>query len=432
MKWVFKEDKTPEDFIYLEINPAYEKMSLRKKEEYMGKSMRETFPYMEEYLSEAYEKAEKTGGAVEIERYSPRRNRYFSILAFIPEKGKFAFITIDITERKRMEDAIYTEKEYFRVTLQSLGDGVVTTDVHQRVQLMNTVAEKITGWTQQEAKGRPFLEVFDLKGENGSPVQNPVERALAAGTVTRMKKMAMLRARDGTVRTVADSAAPIMDEKGRKRGAVMVFRDVTEKKRYDDNIRYLTYHDPLTGIYNRMYFEKEIKRIEKKLRRPVSVIMGDVNGLKLTNDLFGHAMGDELLRIIARIMKENCPADALLARWGGDEFMVCLSGMDKDGAEEIIERIHNACRMEKGKKPGQVIKPSISMGSATDMGGGEDIYRIIQSAENNMYKAKLLESRSIQSAIISSIRNMLFEQNVEEKEQRAAYGALLPADGRTA
>jgi len=414
---VFDANGEAEDFIYLEINPAYEKMSGRKKEDYLGKSMRGSFPYMEEYLFDAYKKTIQTGGAVELERYSPRLGRYFSILAFIPEKGKFAFLTTDITQRRQMEEAIYTEKEYFRVTLQSLGDGVITTDVRQRIQLMNTAAEEMTGWTQKEARGKPFLEVFRISAEeDGQPVPNPIEKALLTNRVSGLRNHAVLTDKRGGVRSVADSAAPIKDAQGRTTGVVMVFRDVTEKKSYDDSIRYLTYHDQLTGLYNRMYFEQSINRIEKNFKQPVSVLMGDVNGLKLTNDLFGHAQGDELLRTIARILKTNCPDSALAARWGGDEFMVCLSKTDEKDAEKIIARIHDACSREKKVNSEQVILPSISIGSATDVDGSEGIYKTIQKAENNMYKAKLLESRSIQSAIISSIRNTLFEQNLEEQE----------------
>ncbi len=406
-----------EDFVYLEVNPAYEKMSMRKKEDFIGKTMRNDFPYMEEYLFAAYRKAVRMGREIVIERYSPRVDRYFSILAFIPEKGKFAFITTDITERKRMEDAVFTEKEYFRVTLQSLGDGVITTDVHQRVQLINTAAEKMTGWTQEEARDKPFLEVFNIESEDPSiSIQNPVEQALLTDSVSELENHVLLVSRDHIVRNVADSAAPIRDAQGHTTGVVMVFRDVTEKKLYDDNIEYLTYHDQLTGLYNRMYFERELKRIEKNLRKPVSVIMGDVNGLKLTNDLFGHAKGDELLRVIARIIRENCPENALAARWGGDEFIVCLPATDEEKAEATIGRIHKACEREKDDKAERVIRPSISMGSATDRDGTEGVYKTIGKAENNMYKAKLLESKSTQSAIINSIRNTLFEQNLEEKE----------------
>jgi len=414
---VFDAHGRPEDLVYIEVNPAYEQMSGRKKEEYIGKTMRRDFPYMEEYLFDAYKKAAQTGKEVVIERYSPRVDSYFSILAFIPEKGRFAFITTDITQRKRMEDAIHTEKEYFRVTLQSLGDGVITTDVHQRVELMNTAAEKMTGWTQEEAKGKPFLEVFNIRSEDEAmPIQNPIEQALLTDSVSDLKNNALLTSRENIIRSVADSAAPIKDAQGHTTGVVMVFRDVTEKKLYDDNIQYLTYHDQLTGLYNRMYFERELGRIERALKKPVSVIMGDVNGLKLTNDLFGHAQGDALLRTIAGIIRQNCPAGSLAARWGGDEFLVCLSGTDEAAAERIIKNIHKTCGQNTETYLDQVILPSISMGSATDRDGSEGIYATIQKAENNMYKAKLLESRNIQSGIIHSIRSTLFEQNLEEQE----------------
>ncbi len=408
---------TPRDYRFLEVNPAFEIMCDTRKEDLIGKTMREMFLEQEDDYWNACRDVVLTGKETRLEMYSPKLEKYFSLHAFSPNRSKFAVMTRDITERKKMENALYTEKEYFRVTLQSLGDGVITTDVRQRLQLINTAAERMTGWTQNEAQGRPFLEVFNITHENPLfELVNPVEEALLTDRVCELKSHAVLTSRDQTKRHVADCAAPIKDAQGHTTGVVMVFRDETEKKRYIDDIKYLSYHDQLTGLYNRMYFEEEAKRVMKSDRTPTSIIMGDVNGLKLTNDLFGHIKGDALLQAIASIIHKCCPENAFAARWGGDEFVICLPQTDEIQAEEVKRKIQAMCRDAKQEYSDRIIIPSISLGCATRKDNSSDMYKTMEKAENNMYKAKLLESKNIHNTIISAIKNTLFEKSREEQE----------------
>lgn len=424
---MYDENEIPYDYVYLEVNPAFERMSKKKKEDLIGKTMRETNPGQEEYYWNAFRDVVLTGKETRLESYFPGLEKHFSLHAFSPNKSKFAVMTRDITERKKTENALYTEKEYFRVTLQSLGDGVITTDVGQRLQLINTAAERMTGWTQEEAQGKPFLEVFNITHEDPLyKIVNPVQEALRTGQVCELENHAVLTSRDMTKRHIADSAAPIKDAQGRTTGVVMVFRDETEKKRYIDDIRYLSYHDQLTGLYNRVYFEEEVRRVMKTDKPPTSIIIGDVNGLKLTNDLFGHIKGDGLLQAIAAIIKKCCPEGAFAARWGGDEFVICLPKTDEYQAEEVKRKIQAMCREAGQEYSDKIIVPSISLGCATRKDKISDIYKTMEKAENNMYRAKLLESRIIHSSIISFIKNTLFEKNRGEQDhgRRMVYYCL--------
>jgi diguanylate cyclase (GGDEF)-like protein/PAS domain S-box-containing protein len=423
---IYGENGLPYDYKFIEVNPAYEIMNEIKKDDLAGRTMREVYPNLEQHFWDAFRDVVLTGRETRLESYSPKLEKYFSLHAFSPGKTKFAIMTRDITERKKMENALYTEKEYFRVTLQSLGDGVITTDNRQRLQLINTAAEKMTGWTQTEAQGKPFLEVFNIAHENPLlEIVNPVEEALLTDRVCMLSSHAVLTSRDMTKRHVADSAAPIKDAQGHTTGVVMVFRDETEKKRYIDDIKYLSYHDQLTGLYNRMYFEKEVKRVMKYDSPPTTIIMGDVNGLKLTNDLFGHIKGDSLLREIASIIKKCCPEYAFAARWGGDEFVICLPKTDEEQAEEVKRKIQEMCR-ENQEHHDKIIVPSISLGYATRKDGSADIYKLMEKAENNMYRAKLTESKKIHHYIINSIKNTLYEKSWEEQEhgQRMVHYCL--------
>ncbi|HBE77740.1 MAG TPA: hypothetical protein DDW65_08125, partial [Firmicutes bacterium] len=233
--------------------------------------------------------------------------------------------TMEIQRRIEIQKQLAEEKELFVVTIQSIGDAVITTDIQGKITALNKVAEYLTGWTQAEAQGVALEKVFQIINEKTrEKCQNPVTKVLKTGRTVMLANHTALISRDCTERSIADSGAPIKDEAGNTYGVVLVFRDVTEEKKYHEEILHLSYHDKLTDLYNRAFFEKEFQRLEKQGEFPISVIMGDVNGLKITNDIFGHAEGDKLLKVISKILKKSCRADDIIARWGGDEFAAIL------------------------------------------------------------------------------------------------------------
>ena len=192
----------------------------------------------------------------------------------------------------------------------------------------------------------------------------------------------------------------------------MVFRDVTEAKRKQDEIEYLTYHDKLTGLFNRTYFEKKLEKIEASGVFPTSIIIGDVNGLKITNDIFGHGEGDELLKAIARILEKSCRKNDIIARWGGDEFSVILPETDYETARRICERIKKICETYKDLN----IQPSIALGLDTKENNTQKLKDVVKKAEDRMYRNKLLESKSKKSGTVLSLQRTLFEKSYETEE----------------
>lgn len=194
-------------------------------------------------------------------------------------------------------------------------------------------------------------------------------------------------------------------------GFVITFRDITEKKRTEQEITYLTYHDKMTGLYNRRYFEEQILRVDIPANLPSSIIIGDVNGLKLINDAFGHLAGDRLLVTAGQIMREVCRKDDIVARWGGDEYIIFLPRTGEAEAEHIAERIHKQC----AEKYVSDINLSISLGFATKLHAKEDIMKVIKQADDLMYKNKLAESRGLKSRAVRSILNILHERNAREE-----------------
>lgn len=322
-------------------------------------------------------------------------------------------IVHDITARRKAETELYSEKERLNVTLHSIGDGVITTDIQGRVTLLNEVAQTLTGWNADEAIGRPLEEVFDIINEKTlQKCENPVQKVLETGLVVQLANHTALIARDGVERSIADSGAPIKDKNGGVFGVVLVFRDITDKKQQEEEILYLSYHDKLTGLYNRAFFEKEMARLDQEVLLPVSLIIGDVNGLKLANDIFGHEAGDKLLKTMARLLSEACPDHAVIARWGGDEFVIILPLTAPEMAVSICQNIEKKCLLE----PEDPIQPSIALGVATKKEAAEDIKLLLKNAEDMMYRRKLLEGKSVRSSLIASLEKTLYERSYETEE----------------
>jgi len=201
-----------------------------------------------------------------------------------------------------------------------------------------------------------------------------------------------------------------------KYGVGAYVEDITERKEQMRRIEYMSSHDALTGLYNRMFFEEELKKIDIGINLPISVIVADVNGLKLTNDIFGHDAGDELLKKVAEILKKVCRADDIIARVGGDEFVILLPKTAAEGAEKIISRIKNEFSKEKVK----AIKGSISLGCDTKSCQYEDINQVKENAETKMYSEKALDRSEAKSTTIKTIIEEL-HRSYPEEEEHARY-----------
>ena len=188
--------------------------------------------------------------------------------------------------------------------------------------------------------------------------------------------------------------------------------DITEIKKTAERLRYLTFYDSLTGLYNRAYFEEELKRLDTPRQLPLSLILGDINGLKLANDVFGHKEGDKLLISISNKLRANCRGEDLVARWGGDEFIILLPKTGEKEVAEICNRIKKAC-LECDES---IIKTSIALGAVTKRTLDQDLNKLLLEAENKMYKNKLVESKRVHERIIDSLQGYLLNKTHETRE----------------
>ncbi|HXW09860.1 MAG TPA: PAS domain S-box protein [Steroidobacteraceae bacterium] len=299
----------------------------------------------------------------------------------------------DITERKRAELQLYEEKEKAQVTLQSIGDAVITTDASGRVEYLNPVAEDLTGWDSREAYGRPIGEVFHVVSEaTRQPVDSPIVRCLREGRVVDMVEPSVLINRRGQEISVQDSAAPIRDRGGRLIGVVMVFHDVSQERRLQRALSYQATHDVLTGLINRREFELRLTdalhtaRADPSIRHVVMFL--DLDQFKVVNDTCGHAAGDRLLKQITSVLQTRIRATDTLARLGGDEFGVLLQDCTLETAQRIGEELRQAIRDFRFSWQDRVMNVGVSIGLAEMNAEHETLSTIMSAADVACYSAK--------------------------------------------
>jgi len=335
----------------------------------------------------------------------------------IDGKPYFTGIGIDVSNLKKVEKNLIDSRERLKAILLSVGDAVITTDSEGKVELMNFIAEELTGWNQDEAIGKRLEDVFRVreKYDQGAACTDVFRLILSAEKPAPFGSDLILTHRNGNSIPIENTTAPIFSSGGTVSGIVSVFRDATEKLDKVSKIEYLSYHDTLTGLYNRRFFEEEIRRLNTERNLPVSIIMGDINRLKLINDAFGHARGDEYLKKAAMSIQRGCRSEDLVARWGGDEFIIFLPRTSMDEAREVAGRIKELCAAETVNS----IAVSISFGIDTETAIQEDMATTIRNAEDRMYEAKTTESEAARSDMIGTIQKTLYRRNpAEERHAR--------------
>ncbi len=292
-------------------------------------------------------------------------------------------------------------EEWLAATLASIGDGVIATDDLGRVRFLNSVAEQLTGWTQAEAFGKAMVEIFPIVDETTrQPVPNPALEALSKGECMTLAENTVLIHKDGTEKAIDDSAAPIRDVNGRVSGAVLVFRDITERRRLERQLEAyrreleaanarlaaLATTDGLTNLKNRRAFQdkltEEIKRAGR-IPSPLSLLIFDVDHFKQFNDTYGHTAGDNVLRSVARLLEETARTTDFVARYGGEEFAVLLPDTDREGSVVLAERMRLAIAQHAWRE-----RPiTISVGAST-LSPPEKYAALVDDADAALYESK--------------------------------------------
>jgi diguanylate cyclase (GGDEF)-like protein/PAS domain S-box-containing protein len=308
----------------------------------------------------------------------------------------FNIMTAAIRDRvealKASEHALTEEKERILVTLNSIGDGVITTDMEGRVELLNPVAEQLTGWTQEEAEGLVLEEVFNIKNEiTGLPVQNPVKKCIESGVVVGLANHTVLLRRDGHEFAIEDSAAPIRNSEGEIIGVILVFHDVSSARQMARQMAYQARHDSLTGLVNRAEFEERVNEaieIAGVEDRQHALLYMDLDQFKIINDTCGHFAGDELLKQLTMSLKSKIRDTDTLARLGGDEFGVLLINCDFNRAGVIAESLRKHIDEFRFEWEDRQFDIAVSIGVVPITSESRSMAEVLSAADVACYIAK--------------------------------------------
>ncbi|MGZ8348049.1 MAG: PAS domain S-box protein [Allosphingosinicella sp.] len=298
----------------------------------------------------------------------------------------------DITSLKAVAAELAEEKERLRVTLQSIGDGVISTDANGRVIFLNPIAEQMTGWTSAEAVGRRVEEVFVVVNEEtGEPVPDPVGEALGRQWLHYLDEDAVLVSRTGERRAVRDSAAPVRTLDGPVIGAVLVFQDITQSRALQKELAHSAMHDGLTGLPNRKAFERVLAAAaEQALHegREHALCFVDLDHFKQVNDSAGHAAGDALLQQIGQAIHRACRSQDFAGRIGGDEFALLLGDCSLAGAAKVAQQVVDAIADLRFTWHGQAYEIGASVGITAITASSPSTAALMAEADAACYAAK--------------------------------------------
>ena len=500
----------------------------------------------------AGKKMEKEG--IRYDRYgNPREFLIKGVPVKVEKEIRGIYVIFeDITDLRKKQRQLQKNRERLQTTLQSIGDGVISTDIEGKVERMNPVAEALTGWSPEEARGEPLTEVFNIvNSHTGEPVENPVNEVLNSGRTVGLANHTMLIARDGSEYQIADSAAPIRDKEGELSGCVLIFRDVTEEYRMKEELRkreekyhamidncfemiylhdlqgniievnqavldkmdyssekiedmtvfdlhpsetgtydrdkiieqwkswdvgdrillerkhlradgssipveistgkvkfaddeyliafvrnisqrrrrekeleYLSRCDSLTDLYNRYHMEEKLKSLNED-ELPASLLMIDINGLKTINDTYGHEKGDELLVKTSRLLRKISRKEDVLARWAGDEFVILQPNTELDEARELRRKIENKVREIETDIP-----VSLAIGISCKTETDENIFTSLHEAEDSMDYYKLTSEKSARNKLLSNLLSTLGAKSDETREHAVRMSEYATQLGR--
>jgi len=391
----------------------------------------------EEVISQyynTYKKSPLIPGAYESEAFFPNVGKNGEWIRFTAapihnEEGEIVGAIEclwNITECKQAEEKLRESEEKFRAIAASAQDAIIMIDNEGNVSYWNKAAERIFGYKKEEIIGKHLhktlaperfreayligLEKFRITGKGAA-----VGKTLELATVRK----------DGTEFPIELSVSAVK-LKG-KWNAIGIVRDITERKQAEEDIKYLSFHDAMTGLYNRNFFEEEAKRLNTPRSYPLAVIMADINGLKVVNDTLGYDKGDELLKTTANILKSVTRKEDIVGRIGGDGFGVILTHCDENVAQAFCKRVKDAC--EKYSRKSQ-LKLSVSLGHAVQYGKHKYIEDFLKEAEENMYIEKLTDAASRDRCIIDAFKAVLAIRDPHTEEHAERLQDLAEALGR--
>jgi len=403
-----------EDSRIVRVNNKFIEMFKYDKEELLGQKI-DKFIVSEELKEEAALLNRRaacgetfTTDALRIDRY---KNLYHVFITgtpiFVEGVYKGAYLVYrDRTLEMQSKRALLNQKMTFESLFRNSNDAIVHIDVSQRVIDINERFESLFGYTLEEIKGKKV----DALIQNPDYVVEGVALTNRLMDGEKIVEEGFRYGKDGQARMYIVQGVPIIAD-GLVIGGYGIYTDITERKAAESEVLYMSYHDQLTGLYNRRFFETEFERLNTERHMPMSLIMADVNGLKLINDAFGHKAGDELLQLMASVLKYQCRESEIIARLSGDEFVLLLPNTNEEVATQIVRRLRNALHSKTFKN----IEFSMSFGSGSKDHVVSSNKALFKRVEDQMYRNKLVESPSIRGRMFDTVIKTLHAKNKREE-----------------
>lgn len=403
---------------FLEANKMACLMSGYSEEELAGMNLSQLIPQADQQRSRENFHVLTEQGSVYFEIPHIHKDgtlRDWSVNVVKLSDTRFLGFTLDVTEKRQAEIKLKKSEERFYMLAEHSLTIVWEVDSNGLYTYVSHIAEKLLGYRPEELIGKKHF--YDLHPEDGQEAfKNAAFEIFARKASFRnLENCAQSKASD--IVWLNKNGIPLLDEHGDLIGYQGSDTDITERKDAEKKIRYLSFHDSLTGLYNRIYLEKEMQRLDTGRQLPIGIIMADLNDLKLVNDTFGHEVGDEMLKHIAEILRNSCRKEDIIARWGGDEFVIFLPQTTEEDVNTICKRINERCKVTYVKD----IPLSLALGSAIKNSTDKNLAEILKEAEENMYKHKLAGNQRLRSTVLNTLL-----KNLEAKsfETEAHYSGM--------
>ncbi len=402
------------DYEFIDTNTSFEHIIGLKRADLIGQSMKTMLPKIENVSFDwigLYYEITMFGKCIDLEVFAEPLDKWFQVKAYALNDRDFVTQFTDITKYKNKIKQYEKEVHLYENAIKGANVGIWEWNVKTGEQVIDERWASMIGYT--------VAELSPISIETWRKLSHPedLEEAESKLKLLFMKEtkryclVFRMKHKDGRwlwieSRGIVNSWTP----KGQPLLVSGSHIDITEEKQRQEELIYLGYHDQLTGLYNRRFFNEELIRLDSSGNLPLTIVQCDVNGLKLINDSFGHELGDKLLKRVANNLSDGCSPDGIISRFGGDEFALILPKTNRKEAEKIIKRIKGIISNERVGG----LEISVCFGFATKNHAEEEIKTVFKNAEDHMYRYKLYESKSARSKTIDLIINTLYEKNNRE------------------
>ncbi|MEC9484411.1 MAG: diguanylate cyclase [Candidatus Izemoplasma sp.] len=327
----------------------------------------------------------------------------------LDNKKQLFLSTRDISHRVEKQHQFETmELQLNKTALSKIHDGVILTDQYGEIKLVNKPAKNMIN-PRQSLLNRSLNEAIRFYFKNTINISSILEKISNDLESIQLDQVTIIQGETNKNLCVTLTISPLVNQSHDLTGFILIMRDITLEKEQYDKIEFISQHDAVTSLYNRFFLDEELKRLNTKRQLPLTLIIGDVNGLKLVNDAFGHNEGDELLIEISKILQKALRAEDILGRWGGDEFLIILPQTTYQDAQTIVHRIHDLCQ----KSFYSTITPSISLGVGSKTNMYESIDDVIVLAEQEMYAEKTKSGPIMRNQTYHRLWDKLEELNLD-------------------